>query len=307
MKTRLSILDLGTNTFHLLIADIASGKPPILIYQDTIAVKLGEGGLTKGQISDRAFSRGIEALRKFKADIVKYQTDQVRAVATSAIRSAKNGKEFIQKARLETDIVPEIINGDQEAELIYRGVRKAVPMNDNSLIIDIGGGSVEFIICNNEQIFWKKSYPLGAARLIEQFHHSDPISKNDRELLYNYFDSTLIDLKQELTFYKPSVLIGSAGAFETFAAMAKPAFNSTFEKPGYTFNLNEFEAISMVILNSTHDERVQMPEIIPVRTDMIVVATLLTKYVLEISAVRSFKLSCYSLKEGILFKYSGDY
>lgn len=304
MKNRLAILDLGTNTFHLLIADISNGKVLSVVFQETSAVKLGEGGLAKGKINQSAFNRGIAAIKNFKAKIDNYEPDLIRAVATSAIRSASNGQEFIQKVRLETSIDPEIINGDQEAELIYQGVREAVQMTDNSLIIDIGGGSVEFIICNSEQIFWKRSYPIGAARMMEQFHHSDPISETDSQAFFQHLDDTLTDLKQELAFYKPSSLIGSAGAFETFAALADPPFFGSFEQAGYSFNLEEFQSIANSIHRSSHNERVQMTAIIPVRVDMIVVATLLTRYILEISAAKIFKLSAYSLKEGLLFNYS---
>lgn len=301
MSRRIAILDLGTNTFHLLIADISKSKAPTMVFQETRAVKLSEGGISKGRIIQSAFDRGVKALKKFHAEIQHYKPDTIRAVATSAVRTASNGQEFIQKVRSETGINPQIIDGDQEAQFIYQGVRQAVQMPDNSLVIDIGGGSVEFIICNHDQIFWKKSYSVGAARLMEQFHHSDPISETDSNALYHFLEDTLADLKQELAFYKPSVMIGSAGAFETFAELADPPFHGTFQEAEYTFDLNEFQSMSNRILRSSHKERVLMPEIIPVRVDMIVVATLLIRYLLEISGAKSFKLSAYSLKEGLLF------
>lgn len=302
---RVTILDLGTNTFHLLIADIGAGKLPAMIFQETIAVKLGEGGITEGRIIKSAFKRGITALKKFKDTIQHYRSDQVKAVATSAIRSATNGAEFIEKVKSETGISLEVINGDQEAELIYRGVSAGVKMdNDITLIMDIGGGSVEFIICNDQQIFWKKSYPIGAARLMALFHHSDPISEKDTEALHHYLEHSLTDLEQQLTLYKPAMLIGSAGAFETFAELADPKFHleaNTFEKSEFIIELEQFRKIAYKLLKSTHKEREQMPAIIPVRVDMIIVATLLTKYILDRTSVKSLKLSTYSLKEGILF------
>jgi exopolyphosphatase/guanosine-5'-triphosphate,3'-diphosphate pyrophosphatase len=174
----IAILDLGTNTFQLLIANIIDNKP-VLVFEESIAVKLGEGGIEKGYISEAAFDRGLSALKQFKKSIDQYQVKLVRAAATSALRSASNGAEFLEKIRSETGIIPEIITGEREAELIYQGVRAAINMGDEKcLIIDIGGGSVEFIICNQEEVFWKRSYDIGAARLMEQFHHSDPISED---------------------------------------------------------------------------------------------------------------------------------
>ena len=300
MDARVAVLDLGTNTFHLLIANIVNRKPQI-IYSDTIAVKLGEGGISEGMISQEAFSRGISALSEFKKQIVYHQVGEIKCAATSAIRGASNGTDFIAKVRSETGIEIELINGDQEASLIYQGVNAAMNIDQNTLIIDIGGGSVEFIICDTDKILWKKSYPVGAARLMYQFHHSDPISTDELTYLITYLDNNLHDLKRQLAIYNPLVMIGSAGAFETFAALQEPEFEATFDKPGFNFAQEKLSIIINEIVKSTHLERSNMPQIIPVRVDMIVVAAILTNYILEMSGIKIIKLSAYSLKEGILF------
>lgn len=301
MENRIAILDLGTNTFHLLIADIRQGYLPEIVFQETIAVKLGEGGISEGYISDEAIERGIKALIKYKISIDKYHPDLLQSAATAAIRNASNGRAFIQKVKKETGIELKIIDGNQEAELIYAGVRAAVKMDQTSLIVDIGGGSVELIICDKRRIFWKKSYPLGAARLMDKFHHSNPISKTEMEELYRYLDQSLADLKEQLLIYKPELMIGSAGAFESFAKLQETEFEPTFEKPEFIINIEKFHSITNMLITSTHEQRLQMPQIIPVRVDMIVVASLLTKHILEICGAKTLKLSSYSLKEGILF------
>jgi len=298
----IAIIDLGTNTFHLLIAEI-SGQRPEVIFQETIAVKLGEGGLKGGIINVSAFERGISALRQFKKSIDQHKAIQIKAIATSALRSAANGAEFIRQALAETGINIEIIDGNREAELIYSGVRAAINLKDqNSLIMDIGGGSVEFIICDQDQIFWKKSFDIGAARLMHQFHRSDPISQIDINELQGFLNSVLNDLKIQLDIYKPIQLIGSAGAFETFAGMIDPAFSTLFEKPEFNIELNQFEKKAKFIIGSNHDERAMTATIPAVRVDMIVVATLLTQYILTIYDFKALKLSTYSLKEGVLFE-----
>lgn len=301
--SRIAIIDLGTNTFHLLIAEISESKTVSLVYNETADIKLGEGSSKSSRISVSAFDRGIAALKKFKLRINEYKADKTIAAATSAIRTASNGQEFIEKAGLETGIEPIIIEGEREAELIYKGVKEASPLPETTLIMDIGGGSVEFIICNNEEIFWKKSYPIGAARMMERFHHSDPVSDTDSKAFIKFLDHNLADLMDELSNFKPLVLIGSAGAFETFAALADPPFFGSFEKPEYTFNLEEFKSIAEGIIKSNHDQRMEIAAIPEVRKDMIVIATLLTVYILKKSAVRALKLSAYSLKEGLLFNY----
>lgn len=299
----IAILDLGTNTFQLLIANIIENKP-VLVFEESIAVKLGEGGIEKGYISEAAFDRGLSALKQFKKSIDQYQVKLVRAAATSALRSASNGAEFLEKIRSETGIVPEIISGEREAEMIYLGVRAAINMEDEKcLIIDIGGGSVEFIICNKEEVFWKRSYDIGAARLMEQFHHSDPISEADINKLNLYLESTLLELKTQTKIHKPELLIGSAGAFETFATLIDFQFKASFENPEIEIELRDFARVSELILKSSHAERSKNPVIIPVRVDMIVMSTLITKYVLNQFAFKALKLSTYSLKEGQLFEF----
>lgn len=298
----IAIIDLGTNTFHLLIAEINENIPQV-IFQETIAVKLGEGGMKDGMINAFAFDRGVSAIKQFKTSIDHHGVFQIKAFATSALRSALNSKNFIEKIVNETGIKIEIIDGNREAELIFYGVRAAINMKDQtSLIMDIGGGSVEFIICDQDQIFWKKSFDIGAARLMNQFHKSDPISESNITELHTYLNSVLTDLNTQLGIHKPKQLIGSAGAFETFASMLDPNFIIQFKKPEFTIDLDEFKTISKFIIGSNHEERAVTAGIPAVRVDMIVIATLLTCYVLNLYQFKALKLSTYSLKEGVLFE-----
>ncbi|MES3019481.1 MAG: exopolyphosphatase [Bacteroidota bacterium] len=298
--SRVAILDLGTNTFHLLIADIHELRP-VIIHQDTIAVKLGEGGISRDYISPEAFDRGLKALKFFRETINQYKVTTVKGAATSAIRGASNGSDFIDKIKSETGLDLEIINGDREAELIYTGVKAAVNIEQVSLIVDIGGGSVEFIICDKTAIIWKKSYPIGAARLMEKFHRTDPISNKELSQINTYLQTTLTDLQEKLNLYRPVLMIGSAGSFETFAELQSPGLKFSFETPDHEINIRGFRDISRRIISSSHAERLQIPQIPAVRVDMIVVASILTNYILDIREFKSLKLSVFSLKEGLLF------
>lgn len=298
---RAAIIDLGTNTFHLLIADIVECSAPVLVYQETVPVKLGEGGISAGYISRAAVERGTQALKNFKARITQYQPDEIRSAATSAIRTSSNGKDFIERISREIGLDLNIIQGDEEARLIYQGVRAAVNLSPCSLIMDIGGGSVEFILCDDKRIFWKKSFLLGAARLMDSFHHSDPINEIEINEIRNHLSVTLAELEPQLDKYLPAQLVGSAGVFETFAAIQEPDFRLSFEQPEFIFDVRKLKAVLAVILKSSHEERIQMEAIIPLRKDMIVVSSILTDYVLKLSGLGCVKLSAYSLKEGILF------
>ena len=142
----IGVIDLGTNTFNLVIAEIQHDNYRV-IHKKKISVKLGEGGISKDFIAPIPFQRGLDALRIYKGILRSMSVDCFYAVATSAIRSAHNGSEFVEKVKSELQININVIDGDTEADLIYRGVRQAIDLGEKpKLIIDIGGGSTEFII-----------------------------------------------------------------------------------------------------------------------------------------------------------------
>ena len=194
---KIAVIDLGTNTFNLLIVEKDNIGGYKKLSSNRIPVKLGEGTINKGFIADIPFKRGITALKEYSKIIKEQKIETVVALATSAIRTAKNGLDFVAKAKSEAGIDVEVIDGNREAELIYFGNRQAVKMDNNlSLIMDIGGGSTEFIIATKDTILWKQSFMLGAARLLELFNPSDPISDIESKKLNNYFDEQLKPLME---------------------------------------------------------------------------------------------------------------
>jgi len=307
MHNQIAVLDLGTNTFHLLIAELREG---VLneIFVEKKHVKLGEGGITEGRIAPAAFERGIKAMQDFKGVIDQHNVKAVYGTGTAALRTAANGREFVEQVRSLTGISIDIIDGEREASLIYRGVREAVPIQGSALIMDIGGGSVEFIFCDEKSVQFKKSYPIGAARLMALFHKSDPISTADINSVETHLDDLLVDLHESLATYRPATLIGSAGAFETFADLAIRKFSLQYRTglSGYRIERNQLLEVIDDIRHSTHEERAADDKISPVRVDMIVTAAVLTAYVLKHASISEVMLSTYALKEGLLYeKLSG--
>lgn len=303
---RIAVIDLGTNTFNLLIVEVNPDKTYQLIFQTKISVKLGEGGINKGFIAPIPFNRGIDALKTHKQTIETYNVEKVYAIATSAIRGASNGYEFVAKAKEQSNIDIEVISGDKEAETIYYGVRDAVKMNDNtSLIIDIGGGSTEFIIANKNQIFWKQSFLLGVARLLEMFSPSDPITDLEKHTLLDYLKNELQPLFNAIEKYPITELIGSSGSFDSIAEMVAHRFYTPhiFDgKTEFSFNLDDCAAVHETILNSTNAQRLQMKGLVAMRVDMIVISSILVHFILKSFSISQMRLSTYSLKEGILFE-----
>lgn len=296
-------MDLGTNTFHLLIAQGTAANYTELVHK-SLPVKLGEGGINKGTIVPDAFKRGIDAMQQYEQDITNSNVDAVRCVATSALRNAGNGQQFINEVKELTRINIELINGEQEAAYIYQGVKLAGSLGEQpSLIMDIGGGSVEFILCNANEIFWKHSFEIGAARLMDQFHQTDPIPLDSIAELHAYIDEKLQALFEACEKYSVTSIIGSSGAFETFAEIIELDKRHPFDLKNiknYLFNTNELLMVTDKLIASSHSERKSMEGIVSIRVDMIVVASLLTRFVMEKLAVNTVQLCTNSLKEGIL-------
>jgi len=299
---RFAVIDLGTNTFHLLIAE-SGGDTFEILYKTNIPVKLGEGRINENIIVPAAFERGIATLKDFRKTIDSYQVDKIRATATSAVRSAENGNDFVSEAKEQANIEIEIITGDEEAASIYQGVKLSGAIKNLALIMDIGGGSVEFILCDTEKLIWKASYNIGAARLMQQFFKSDPISDNEKNAIVNHIQNQLSNLFEICAKYQPKTLIGSAGAFETFAELIIKKNNlpvSIALCKTYEFNYEDYIATTLKLINATHLERVSMPGMIPLRVDMSVIAALITNYIMGRLQINKLILSTYDLKMGVL-------
>ncbi len=306
---RVSVIDLGTNTFNLLVVETAQqGRDYKVLYNNKLPVKLGKSGIDKKEIRPDAISRGLIAIEKHLQTISQYRSDKIYAFATSAIRSARNGDQFVNMVKQRFGLDVEIINGDKEAELVYYGVKQAVSLDQNYvLIMDIGGGSIEFVIANRENIFWKKSYALGVARLLEKFKPSDPITIEEIEFISNYLEEKLSDLFDEVKKYPIDVLVGASGSFDTIAMMIKAAESGAEPQKNLTpemlrIDLEDFENLYQNLINSTTKERKQMKGLEAMRLEMIVVATLLVKFILQKCRLKNLIQSNYALKEGVIYQ-----
>ncbi len=298
---RIAIVDLGTNTFHLLVAEIANHDFKILL-QERAPVKIGVGGINQGMITEAGLGRGIEALIKFKRETDEMEVDKILAFGTSALRNAQNGHEVISRMAATTGIETQLISGDEEAAYIYQGVNLALHLGkEKSLIMDIGGGSVEFIIGNGEEIFWKRSFEIGAQRLLEKFQKHDPILPSEMDELRLYFQEQLAPLLEVITSHQPKILAGSSGTFDTLSAIY--CIQSGLElkdSPETPLTQEAFENIYKDLITKNRAERMQIPGMIEMRVDMIVVACCLIQFILAQFSFDQIRVSSYSLKEGVL-------
>ncbi|THH41062.1 Ppx/GppA phosphatase family protein [Neolewinella litorea] len=293
-----AVIDLGTNTFHILIASVDANNLIHEVYRERIFVKLASDGIET--IGPAPFDRGITALRHFANVIKKYRVTEVTSIGTAALRTASNGEVFVRQAELETGLKIHLIQGDHEAQLITRGVLAALPPLDGRiLIMDIGGGSTEYILASERGVHWRQSFPIGVAVLHRGFHHSDPITEAEIRDMHAFLDRVLAPLKEILQQYPTTHLVGAAGTFDVMAEVLKDAA-AVAHPTSHTLDLKGMEELHFRIVASTTAERLDIPGIPPERVDLIVVAMLLIRYTVQLAGIDRITVSDYAMKEGML-------
>jgi exopolyphosphatase / guanosine-5'-triphosphate,3'-diphosphate pyrophosphatase len=299
---KVAIIDMGTNTFHLLLAEV-KGDSHTIFHRERKAVKVGEKGINSGEITPEAWDRALKAINEFKATIDKEGVNQIFATATSAIRSASNGKALTDEIKNQTGIETEIISGTREAELILLGVRRALDIGEEKhLIMDIGGGSIEFIIADQHETYWLRSFEIGGQRLLEQFHKSDPIQMDEMMEMSSYFEKQLKELATSIGKYQPKTLIGCSGTFDTLCDIFYQGMGLIRDENSteYSLPIKGFDIIFQELLTKNREERLAIPGMIEMRVDMIVVACVLIDYLLHTFDLTDMRVSAYALKEGVL-------
>ncbi|WP_460925617.1 Ppx/GppA phosphatase family protein [Pontibacter brevis] len=307
MKKRFALIDMGTNTFHLLLTEVDENGKRHDFIKTKVPVRLGQGGISSGAIAPEAYERAIKTLKDFRRQIDEYEVEAIQAMATSMVRNASNGDDFIKDIFKETDIQVQVIDGNKEAEFIYYGVRAAGVLDEQtSLVMDIGGGSVEFIICNKQEIFWKRSFEVGAQRMMDRFFKQDPIAPESAEAEKAYLREELQPLTEAVAQYKPTILVGSSGTFDTLCdinAHSKGDFSRQQDQPAAsTLAIADFYRIHQDLLRKNHEERLAIPGMLEMRVDMIVLASIAVDFVLQAYNLQEIRVSAYALKEGVLQK-----
>ena len=303
---KIAILDFGTNTFNLLIAERKEREFEIL-HASKQPVKLGRGGIQINRITPDAFERGFIAIQNHMDTIHRFGVTELRTFATSAIRNASNGDQFVNEVEHRFGLRVRVIGGDREAELIYKGVRQAIPLSkEKVMILDIGGGSNEFIICNSEGLVWKHSFEIGMARILELYDLSDPITGEEIKALELYFRQELQLLMETVSREKPVCLIGASGSFDTFASLIRHKKGAMQDDlNGREFSMKDYYMIHRTLIRSTLAERKLMPGMEQVRVEMIVAATIFVSFVLRECGINRLFQSDFALKEGVIAELVG--
>lgn len=291
---RIAIIDLGTNTFNLLVADKdGSNLKRVLSTKDGVA--LGLGGINENKLSGDAIERAMTTLHKFCSTCRDLETDLIVGFGTSALRNANNASELTTRAKNELDLSIEVISGNREAELIYKGVASGYEFKSADLIMDIGGGSTEFILADQSGIQKAASFEIGVSRIYQLFTFSDPMTEVDSQKIIAYLEKATGNFFDDMTCKR---LIGASGSFETFF---KLAFETEFPEDVFvTMKAHEVYKSLDKIIRSTQKERDENPHIIPIRKKMAPLAAVKTKWIMDKLGMDELVISPFALKEGVI-------
>ncbi|PEN14885.1 exopolyphosphatase [Longibacter salinarum] len=299
---RICVIDLGTNSFHAVIVDAYPNGTYKVVDRMKEMVRLGQSGLADHQLPEDAMDRGLQALKRIYTLAKGWDTREFLAYATSAIREAKNGGDFIERVKREVGLKIRPISGEQEAELIFLGIRRAVDLDEPSLLIDIGGGSVECIVVDGREPAFARSVKLGAARMTERFVHSDPLSEADETAMREHYRSVMEPVLQAARSHGVTAIVGSSGTAKSLGRLCvgthgdddRTVFQQVLDVDPYR------EALHWVI-RSDAEGRVEHPDIDPKRVDQIGAGAVLLDTILdELPSVTHIKTSANALREGMV-------
>ncbi|PIY87374.1 MAG: exopolyphosphatase [Nitrospirae bacterium CG_4_10_14_0_8_um_filter_41_23] len=312
-------IDIGSNTLRLLIGEVKNSRIADICYERKIT-RLGTGVNQTGRLQDKNIEVSLAVLREFSSIISRHGVEYVRAVATSALREASNSAIFIKKVFADTGISIDVISGKKEAELILKGILSSlselrsftlnVSKNQSLFIVDIGGGSTEWIFYKDKHQAAATrsqvdigSIPVGVIKLAGGFIKTDPVSGADTKKLNNKIVSFLNDLKNRIghRIDRRTKFIGTAGTFTTIASIDLGLEAYSREKIHlHRLPLKRLQDICKKLLSLSLKERKNVRGLEPERADLIIPGILFTIKMMDIFKFKELTVSDYGLLEGAL-------
>lgn len=303
---KLAAIDIGTNSIHMVIARANGRQDFEIIDQEKEMVKLGERVFATNRLSDRAFKEGLDTIRRYVQLADQRGVDEIVTAATSATREARNGGEFLDEVVRQTGLAPEVISGSKEARLIFLAVRNAIDLQGrNALVIDIGGGSTEIVVGNEEEIFFGESIKLGVLRLLDMFKGQGPVGEEARGVLeahIRFVAQRAIEKAREIGF---SLVIGTSGTIRTLGEAAHLAAGgpSLRSVNAEMVSLKDLQTMTDRLLTMEAEKRSAVEAISERRIDAIHLGGVLLTQLLQLAGVQEMTLCEASLREGLILDY----
>ncbi len=298
-------IDIGTNSIHLVVARALTGGGFDVVTSEKEMVRLGSGGGDMKRLEPDAIDRGMAALARMVDMAASYGAD-VTAVATSAVREAENRQELVDRAADELGLTIEVISGYEEARLIFHGVIHAVPAADQRvLVVDIGGGSTEFIIGERAELIEARSLRLGSIRLTERFlsaSRSERPSAKAVAQCRTFLQAALSGVARDLGGHRPQLAIGSSGTIMAVASMIAAARGAELRQMNaMVFTAQELRQVVEQLVSSSAEGRRRIRGLDERRVDIIVGGALLLDEIFNAFDLASMTVSELALREGVLY------
>lgn len=304
---RLAAIDVGSNSIHMIVAQADADGGITTLWRLKDMVGLGRMSFPSRRLSVEAIDRAISVLQRFQQQAIQRGCEKVIAVATSAIREAENGGDFILRARDELNLAVKVISAREEARLIYLAVRHAMPLGDKPhFMVDIGGGSVEFIVGDERHSTLLESRKLGAARMTATYVKSDPIGDDDRAALLAHYDAELGPICPKILAMAPVKAIGTSGTLENLAAMCQDETGGESDhadEPPAAIEVGPFKKLLEELLGSRSRDRAKLRGLDDQRKDQITAGALLVNELLDRLNLRRIHICPMALREGMLLDF----
>ena len=303
---KLAAIDIGTNSIHMIVVKVLDRRNFEVIDREKTMAKLGVGVFATNRLSDRAFKLGIETIERYVQLANQLGVDEIITAATSAIREARNGEDFLKELVRRTQLRPRMISGKEEARLIFLAVRNAIALeSDNALVLDIGGGSTEAVVGNREKVPFGTSMQLGVLRLLDMFESEKSVGKEARGVLeahIRFVAQPVLDQAKAIGFTQ---VVGTSGTIRT---MGEAAYVSKHSRSLNSVNaevvaLEDLQKMTNRLIELKPEKRSEIEGISEKRTDAIHLGGVLLCELLALAGVEEITLCDASLREGLILDY----
>ncbi len=303
----LAAIDVGTNSIHMVVVKINPALPAFtIIDREKETVRLGDFS-ADGNLSEEAMSRGIDALKRCRALAQSFHAEDIVAVATSAVREARNGQDFLRRVEKEVGLAVNLISGTEEARRIYLGVLSGMEFHHRPhAIIDIGGGSTELILGTGEPHRFLSSTKVGAVRLTALYVKTDPISPEEFTYLTAYvrgqMEHPVEELKQHLMPGESLRLVGTSGTAECLAALIAQERLGFVPEPlnGFQITLRELQSWTERLSQMTLQQRLELPDMSPRRAEILVAGAIILQETMKLLGTETLTVCERALREGVV-------
>ncbi len=302
---RIAAIDCGTNSMHMIVVQIRPDLSFEVIDREKEMVRLGSGGLDGKALTTEAMTAALQAFSRFRRLAESHQVEEILAAATSAVREAANGGEFLAAVERETGIKPQVISGTEEARLIHLAAVYGVDVaGASAVVVDIGGGSVEITHGSGTSLRDAKSFKLGVIRLTERFVHSDPLSGRDERKLVRHIGDELSSYLRSIRNAGFDRVIGTSGTILSLGTVASiERRRASDEIRNLRVSAKQIHRLRKEMVNRSITERMKLPGLDPRRADLIVSGAVLLDSVLQHLEAPEITLCDLALREGLVLDY----